>query len=173
MLPDAPCVAGQVFWRVKRTPVQVAETCDLCLGLGTITVVDNSSNEYKVECEACWQGYQSSGKVTEWQNTPQVDAFVVGRVEAYLGGEWTLRASNDDSTIDFKYLYRTFDEAWAEAERQCEALRESNWGQKKRRRENALQRAASSVAYHRRQISDLEKRLEWHRAKISTAKQNG
>lgn len=170
VLPKAPFIVGQVFWRVNRTPVQITETCDLCKGSKTLMVLDASDESYIVECEACKSGYESTGRVTEWQNKPAVEVFVIGEVTAYRDGEWTIRASNCDSVMDFKYLHATFDEAWAEAERQCEALRESNWGQRKRRRENALQRAASSVAYHRRQIGELSRKLQWHRDKIGQTK---
>lgn len=167
-LPKPPFEVGQVFWRVKHTPVEVIETCDLCNGVGKVTVIDASGIEYVVDCEACQSGYQSTGQVKEWQNKPAVDTFVVSEVVAYRDGEWTVRQGEGDSavTCDFKYLHATFDDAWAEAERRCESLRENNWGQRKRRRENALQRAASSVAYHRRQISDLQQKLAWHRSKI-------
>lgn len=169
-LPQAPFIIGQVLWRVKRAPIQVTEQCDLCLGQRTVTVIDASGTAYAVECEACRSGYQSMGEVTEWRSTPAVEKFVIGSVVAYRDGEWTVRSATDDAQMDFKYLFATHDEAWAEAERQCEGLRENNWGQRKRRRENALQRAASTLAYHRRQVSELEKKLAWHREKISAAK---
>ena len=164
-LPDAPFEIGATYWRVKNASQQVTTTCDLCLGIGTITVLDNSHNEYTVECENCRSGYQSTGRTSEWRGVAAVEPFVVASVHSYRDGKWTVRDAQDGS-IDFEYLYETEAEAMARAEAQVEALHEQNWGQRKRRRENALQRAASTVAYHRNQVRQLREKLAWHESKL-------
>jgi hypothetical protein len=158
---------GQCFWHVKHTPVRVIKTCDFCLGLGTVTVLDNSNNRYVVNCEACRQDWlKSTGQVEEWVNTPEVEAFIIGSVTAYRDGKWTVKSATDDRTIDFEYLYSTHTEAMAQAEARCEALRENNYGQRKRARENAKSKAASTAAYHRSKVRKLREELAWHEAKL-------
>ena len=113
-LPAAPFEIGATYWRVKNASQQVTTTCDLCLGLRTITVLDNSNNSYTVECENCRQGYQSSGHTTEWRGVASVEPFTIESVHSYRDGEWTVKDAND-GTIDFRYLYATEAEAMEKA----------------------------------------------------------
>jgi hypothetical protein len=164
-LPDAPFEIGATYWRVKNASQQVTTTCDLCLGNLFVVVLDAAGASYAVECENCRSGYQSTGRTSEWRGVAAVEPFVVASVHSYRDGKWTVRDAQDGS-IDFEYLYETEALAMARAEAQVEALHENNWGQRKRRRENALQRAVSTAAYHRTQVRTLREKLAWHESKL-------
>ena len=173
-LPEAPFDIGQTFWLPGQATEQVMVECPICAGNKSVTVILGSGEHVTVNCDGCGLGYESaSGVIKEYRHTPAAYQFVVAAVERYAPGEWYLR-STDGRNAYFSELRHTETSALAESAEKIAALEEQNMMYRAHKKKG-LSKLAWTIRYHREQIRDAERQLEWHSQRVTPleAKQKG
>jgi hypothetical protein len=164
-----PFTIGATMYAPGSGTEQVQIVCPVCNGDRRITVILGDGEHVSVSCDGCGLGFNGPrGYIDEWEHHPKVTPFVIAAVESFRDGEWRLK-SEDNYTADLKDLYATEAEAKTEADRRAAAAMEHNMASRNRKRKG-VQNVGWTVQYHRKKITDLEKELAWHRAKVLTVK---
>lgn len=152
---------------------QVYKTCEDCGGTMTMRVILFDGTEHVIECECCRAGWQGSiGKVQTYETWPSVETRIVSGME--INGE-TIRyrfgGSNSYNTFDAENVFSTREAAEARADYLADE-------QKKIEDERFKQKFKNNktwswhVHYHRRQIKDAMKNVEYHTSKLNEAKKH-
>lgn len=149
-------------WAYKPTRV----LCPVCFGKRFVTVILGDGEQQPVECEFCNVGYQGpSGTVT--RHAP--DSTIEERAVTGLvmdGDEWIVTLDGHAHRQSERCVFATREQAeerraflQAEAEINAQRNFEAQFADKKK----GLTRSAG---YHREQIKELRRKLEWHEAKL-------
>lgn len=169
MLPAAPFARGEKRWRVCSVSERVRIPCPVCNGLKQVTIILGDATMETVQCDACGLGFEGPrGYVEEWTQEPRVEPLVITDIVSWRDNEWRVRCS-DGNEYDLGRLYVSELQAMEQAQAQAEALRENNYGARARRRKG-VSKLTWSLYYHKQQIAECERKIAWHRAKISAQK---
>ena len=165
-----PFMLGTTYWMPTLNPTQVIVTCPVCYGNRTVTVTLGNGEHVAVECDGCGLGHESpQGTVREYTYEPGVKSFTVKAVTSMHGESWWLRAEEGHDS-EWSNLYATEDKAWkVSRERMADALAD-NARRSATSNRKMLSRLAWTVRYHEQCIADMERKIEWHRRKVSERK---
>lgn len=158
-------IGDEVWWAHTRN-VDLRVTCPECLGKRFITVILGDETKHTIPCICCERGWEGSlGELVGWRHEVNVTQTVVVGVRM-TADEVEYQVSESYLTND---LYATKEEAEERArelvkERDAEELRRMHCKEKDTRS------WAWNVNYHRREIRECEKRIEYHKAKLDVAK---
>lgn len=164
---ETPFTIGATYWQVCSPHEKTAVPCPVCAGNKSIDVTLGSGEVVKVPCEGCGLGWDGPrGYIEEHSLIPRVRPFTIQSVSAFYGdGMWSV--SDGERTTQFSELHATEFDAMQSAIAQSEALELANIDTRVRKRMET-QKAGWHIRYHREQIKDLERKLEWHRSKVAT-----
>jgi hypothetical protein len=158
---------GQTVFRASWEPTETHVTCPECAGEGRMRVILPDEAIVSIECEGCKRGFEGpKGYLVAYDRAARVLIEVITGMEIRDGKtEWattgTYRASEDDLFISEEEARTRAIDLAAEVARQ------------ERERINQKEKSTRSwswhVHYHRREIREAERRIEYHRAKLAVA----
>lgn len=164
---------GDRVWLASAGRTERRVMCPDCLGTGKLTVIMGDGAHVGIECENCKQGCLGCrGTIAEWDWRASVEEFAIDEVrlskdavEYYLEIPFSSsrRVGHDTDTFRTK----------AEAEKRSEELRaehEKEEADKMQRKHKPHWTWAHNASYHRKQVKQLTKDLEYHKAKLEVAK---
>ncbi|MCP4900904.1 MAG: hypothetical protein GY906_28385 [bacterium] len=161
---NTPFKIDDLYWREAGSHRQVTVECPMCCGQRYVTVTIGTGEQYTVECEACGAGYLGpQGVITEYDVTPKAEKFIIAEVKEWRDKRWSV-ADAYGQTAYFDTLYKTEAEALAASEKRAAELVESNMANRRKKKYGKV--SSWTVLYHKRQITDFERQIAWHQAKI-------
>lgn len=160
-------IGDTVFVAWANAYCQRHEPCPICAGSGFCTLILGSGEQTPVECEFCRRGWDGpSGTITVYEARSGVLEEVVTGIELDERG-WIIKTGHRhfnewDAVVfaDRTHAESRAAELMVKAQEQAKANYESQFAGNKKKH-------TWSVGYHRREIAELERKIEWHRAKLS------
>lgn len=159
---------GDLVWIASWETQKKYVTCPDCGGTGRIRVIFHDETQVSIECQRCQSGFNPpSGRLVHYERSPVV------RCEAITGVELT------DNSIEWKTKnhYRVADgDVFATetdaVERAAQMSAQANADDLQRiaMKEKDTRSWAWNASYHRREIKDAQRRIEYHTAKLNVAK---
>jgi hypothetical protein len=142
----------------------------VCAGKLVVQVVDGFGVVWNVACDACGLGFEGPrGYTNEYLFEPGVEEFVPVRVTSMTEGDWYV-ADKDGHQTNVAELFATAEEALAVSVKRSADVVEENHRRRAARSATMLKKKTWHLSYHAKCIKDLERQLEWHRAKVSEQK---
>lgn len=159
-------IGDEVWWAAWESS-EDRLTCPDCCGEGRIRCIMGDGTEVSVECETCRCGYEPSrGYVTVYTRKPMaIPTTIVGMSIEGDKIEWRTEASY---IVEDERLFRTEDDA---REKANEIAAEADRAERERiaHKEKPTHSWAWNATYHRREIRDAERKIEYHRSKLEVA----
>lgn len=161
---------GDLVWRATWEYSQSYVTCPDCGGTRALTFVMYDGTEHTIDCAGCASGYEPPRGVLPVGNyKPEASPHTVTGMKLRTEGgfEYTL---NNGFYIGEENLFATKEEAQARAEAlgQEKAAEDLSRIYKK---EKDTRSWAWHVHYHRREIKEAQRRLDYHTKKLCVAKE--
>ena len=161
-------IGNRVYKSCFETMKQVWIECPDCCGSGRLKVVLGTGEEVQIACECCARGYEGSpGKILIYKASAKAELVTItgldirdGEANKYYHSPHFV--SGDDN------LFFSEADAMAQANEKAEAHR-INQERQIERKVRADKKWAWHVTYHRRQIKEMEKRIEYHRGALAVA----
>jgi len=165
---------GDTAYYAHAGQTQIWIVCPECLGSGRLRVILGDDSEVSIGCVCCERGYEGSlGKIQTYQYRGVVEPVMIRGVETELHGEELREEYKFSGCYSSKAenLFATKEGAAIRAE---ELIKEYEAEETKRLRHKEKQTKswAWNVSYHRRQIKDARRQIEYHTAKLSVAPKN-
>jgi len=163
---------GDKVWYASRQTTRKSVICPECFGKKYLTVILGDDSQITIDCVGCASGYDPpTGSCSYYEHGANVSLVVIGRVEInsdYIEYGFN-RVGGCMSIAKDTEVFPTKKEAEIRAE---ELAEESNKEQlaKIHRKEKNNRTWAWHVHYHRRQIRDAEKTIEYAKQKLDAAK---
>lgn len=163
---------GQSIWIGEFSPLAPTHvTCPDCGGTGRLRVTFHDDTQVSIECRNCSAGYNPpTGMVMVYQNAAKARQAVVSGMEIHGGKtRWHVDASSSGYRIvDDEDAFDTQEDAFAWAEQKA-----ATYVQEQRARVSAKEKDtrtwAWNASYHRRQIEESHRQIEYHTAKLNVA----
>lgn len=166
---ETPFTIGGQYWRARVRAERVTIPCPVCKGKRTVRVEFGDGEMVTFDCDACGLGFdRARGFIEEYTNEPAASPFVIAGVDHFSGNCWTVRTEAGE-TADWSELRATEAEAMEESRRRCAENEAQNMLQRKYKRA-AAGRSAWSVQYHRNQIKEAQRKVDWHSERLHVAK---
>ncbi len=165
---EMPFNIGDTYYLPHHNPRQISVPCPICYGNKKVTLVLGNEDQVEVECDGCGLGYEGPrGYIMSYTYEPFVSKFTIAGVHSMYQEEWTVKSTGGE-TANMKQLYTRQSEALLEAQRCMAECIEHNM------RSNASahmrKKLAWAVRYHEEQIKEYERKIAWHRSKVSERK---
>jgi len=155
----------RVWYAESSSYCAVDVPCDICFGKLSVVLILGNGEETDIECEACGKGFQGPTGVrrTHEVRSSVTEGAITGFTKRSFEGGW--RFEVDGSSRD--HVFATQEEA--EAKRS--EMHERDTGARARMDEENLsgkkKNHAWSASYHRKHLEEAERKVAWHRAKLS------
>jgi hypothetical protein len=165
---------GDEAWLARWTPRQVTETCPVCAGNRSVTVLLGSGTPVITPCDYCGKGFEGPrGYVVEYAHEPKAERVRVREVRAqedaagrsieYIVGEGCLARPGED-------LFPDEASALAAAKVKAAAA-EDDADERRRYRKNHAPRSASwVVGYHMREAKEHRRLIAYHEERAAILK---
>jgi hypothetical protein len=158
---------GDFVWRVNPSTDEVYVTCPDCGGEGRIRCIMHDETVVSVECRACQSGYDtSSGRICYYQWTAKVEYECITGYRVEDGvleyRTATSYANKEDELFDNMIDAHKAALNLVELHNQSEINKISN-------KEKDTRSWAWNASYHRKEIREANRRLEYHTAKLNVA----
>lgn len=164
---ELPFAIGDTYYLPICRPEQIEVLCPTCYGKKMVTLILGNGEMIDVQCQGCGLGHESPrGVITEYSHTPKVEEFVIASIESMHGGRWYVR-STTHSTTAFEELCTLYNTAMEVSQAHVVKQREQNMRNSEARTKHQRENETWTVAYHEKCMKDLERKMEWHRGKIS------
>lgn len=169
---------GNVVYRATYGKTETWITCPDCGGTKRVTVILHDGTEIKIECGGCNPGgYEGSRGIIrqyEWKPEAQKHTVTGFKVSSHDGVEYELDRRGGDVVSSYwtgneETVFATEQEAIAASE----ALRVEHEAEENKHylaKTKDHKSWAWNASYHRREIKELERRLEYHRGKSEICK---
>ena len=158
-------IGDQVWWASTKN-IELRITCPECLGKRFITVILGDETKHTIPCICCERGWEGSiGELVGWSHEIKVIQTVISGIRA--------TADEVEYLLPESYLTKDLYATKEEAEARARELVQARDAEELRRmlcKEKDARSWAWNVHYHRKEIRDLEKRLDYHKAKLDVAK---
>lgn len=168
---EVPFVIGKLYWLPVLTPHQVTAPCPVCYGKLAVVVTLGNGEHVAVACDGCGLGFSGPrGYVEEYSYDHGAKPFTVSAVSSMHGQDWWLQ-SVEGETAQWSALCETEDAALQASKQRMQGVVEENTRRSSARRSCDLKKVAWTVRYHEQCIADFEKKIQWHRSKVTERKQ--
>lgn len=169
---EIPFEIDKVYWLPKLSSSQQMVPCNVCYGNKVITVILGNGEEVEIPCEGCSVGADPAhGYHMEYVYTPSVNKFKLVEIQSYTKyqgkDEWTVKSETGEIT-KWEQLEDTKEKALEVSEATMKKLQEDNFNSCGTRRNYSIQKASWHIHYHRTQVKEHERKLEYHRGKVKT-----
>lgn len=158
---------GETVWVASFESTTDSVTCPECGGAGRIRCLMYDDTMVSVECQGCSRGYEGpQGVIRVYTRKPMAVETTITGVSIRNGKpEWQTKSSWSTPEEDI-FTNRLMAEERA-------AIKAAKLDQEERdkvaNKEKDTRSWSWNAHYHRKEIRDLEKRIEYHRAKLSVA----
>lgn len=158
---------GQEVWFATWAPTKTYVECPDCAGTGRIRVLMADDTMVSIECAGCSRGYEPpTGYIQVYNRQPRAKHTTVIGVEIRDGKtEWrtTETYCADDGDL--------FDNEADALERAQEKAAQHDREERERiaQKEKPTRTWAWNAHYHRREIKEAQRRIEYHTAKLAAA----
>lgn len=158
---------GQQVWRATFDSREAFVVCPDCAGTGRLRVMFADDTVVSIECAACGPGYNPpTGRIKVYDRQPAARLTTITGVEISAGKtEW--RTSDS---------YIVQDEDLFDNEADCLVRAQAiatEYDRAERERVNKKEKDTKTwgwnAHYHRREIKDAQRRIEYHTAKLAVA----
>ncbi len=164
-----PKKVGDSAWWAHNGTKEVTHPCPVCYGKLSVTVILGNDESVVTPCDYCGKGYGGpTGVCKEWEWVAGACLVTISAIEtndSHEGKEVRYRTYNH-SMIDASDLFDTKEEA----EARCEVRRQEHAEDERKRREVLKEYSTKSfswhVGYHRREVKNHERSLEWHKSRV-------
>lgn len=167
-MSDQPFQIGEQVWYVYTSAYsRVSVPCPICFGKLSVKLILGDGSRQLIACDYCGKGFDGPcGIVWGYKAESRVcDGTVTG--VSIEDGDWKISLGRSDNRTA-SHIYRTKAEAeavsaveLAEAVEQRKAMDESNFL-------NGAKKHTWSVGYARSEIADAERRIAYHRGRLSS-----
>lgn len=162
---------GDQVYRLTFESREDSVECPDCGGTGRLRVTFHDETTVSIHCANCAAGYDPpTGRVKCYSRTPEAELATISGVEI------------NGSKIEYK-LYSGLHSYWlveedeictdhADAMKRAQALADKATEEERARifrKERDTRTWAWNASYHRNQIKDAQKRIEYHTAKLNAA----
>ena len=169
---ETPFQIGALYWMPVLNPRQIEMPCPVCYGNRTITVTLGNGEHVAVECEGCGIGYDGPrGFVTDYSYEYAANPFTIEVVTSMYGGSWRLKSIEGDNA-DWSTLCATEQEALDASKKRMQEVIDANTDTRRVKKNHAVKQSGWSVGYHEKQIKEYERKIAWHRGKVSERTQH-
>lgn len=163
---------GDTAYVARHSPhTEVWVQCPECLGTRTMRVILATGEEHTIDCACCERGYEGSpGKILTWQAQASVGAVTITGVESRMDGD-TLEVAyryGPNFISDGCNVFATRDEAMVRAE-ELTAKHNEEQAKRVRCKEKDTRKWAWNISYHRKEIREAHRKIEYHTAKLNAA----
>lgn len=164
-------IGETVFFATFSAHTSVYVECPDCGGTGRLRVIFHDGEEVSIDCQNCALGYNPpSGRVLVYKNKADVEERVITGME--IDGEEVRYKSRHHegyyNTLDADRVFNSREEAEVKAD---ELHKEFVAEQEARifKKEKDAKSWAWNASYHRNQIKDAQKHIEYHTRKLNAA----
>lgn len=163
---------GQAVWIGDFSPLAPTHvTCPDCGGTGRLRVTFHDDTQVSIDCRNCAPGYDApTGKVVIYQNAARARQAVVTGMEMRDGKtRWHVDGtSNSYRIVDEEDVFDTEEAALAWAEQKSAAyIKEQR--DRISAKEKDTRTWAWNASYHRKQIKEAQRQIEYHSSKLAVA----
>jgi ribosomal protein S27E len=158
---------GQEVWRASWDSTTAYVTCPDCGGTGRLRVTFHDETQVSIGCQNCAPGYDPpTGRVRVYERHARAFRSVVTGLE--MEGTRIRWRTNDSYIVEDEDLFEDEAAALARAtEKAAEADREER--QRVLTKEKDTRTWAWNASYHRKQIKEAQRQIEYHTAKLNVA----
>lgn len=159
---------GDLVWigYTKREEKRVS--CPDCFGSGRLTVTLGDNSQVGIDCVACERGWRGSIGVLEgYEHVAACNQGSIMRVERNSDGEIEYAVGNS-SSYHTGPIFETEEDAMKYAESLI-AKRNAEEDRRMRSKERDAKSWAWNASYHRREIRECKKKIEYHERKLVKA----
>lgn len=159
---------GDLVWIGYTKMKEKRVTCPDCLGSGRLTVILGDGSHVGIDCRACEYGWRgSTGVLDGWEHVAAREKGAIIKVERNHDDEIEY-AVGSSSSYHTGPIFETEEGAMQYAESLI-AERNAREDKQMRCKEKDHQTWAWNANYHRREIRDMKKRIEYHEKKLAIA----
>ena len=159
---------GDTVWLATFQTEEKNLTCPDCAGNGCLTIIMGDGDQHSIQCDTCKRGFEApTGKVSYYEKTARSRVCLVTGVRQESGGfRYDLAPSYwaDDTTV-----FASEDEA-VQAAALMATIDNAEEIAKKTRKHEQNRSWAWNAHYHRRQLKEAQRQLEYHTAMLNVAK---
>ncbi len=167
MSMNTPFEIGKTYWLPRWHPEKIQVPCPVCYGNRVLAVTLGNGESVEVECDGCGLGFEGPrGFVHEYSYEAKVLPFTVKEINSMHGGTWWLQSVEGD-TAQWDTLCDTQALGMAKSLEVLQTQLDENTRRSTALSKQALKKVGWTVRYHEDIIRDLEKKIGWHRAKVS------
>ena len=154
---------GDRGWRVYAGQTGVQVPCIVCNGKKHITFIDGFGEGVTLECDYCSSGYgPPSGFNTQYEYKAVVEPVFIENI-----------SKDSDGTFEYNYtqdIYKTKEEAELAGQKLVKKYEEEQEKKLKYKKENPNKSWGWHIGYHRNNIKEAERKIEYHSEKLGLAK---
>lgn len=162
---------GEAVWRASFESVETSVECPDCGGTGRLHVTFHDGQTVAIECANCSKGFEGPiGRVKVYDRTPMATPALITGVR--IDGdeiEWqTADAYADAYIVPDSDVFVDRDQCLAAAQ---EKAAEYDRAERERvlKKEKDTRSWAWNASYHRKEIKEAKRRIEYHEAKLAVA----
>ncbi len=163
---------GETVWVARFEMVKQWLECPDCCGSGVLTVIKGDGLKVSIECTGCQSGYEPpKGRVYLYEHKESVrQTEITGIEQAVEDNKVVIKyRSTHDYIHDSAHITTTREEAVEIAQRlACNADREEK--ERFQKKEKPERSWAWNATYHRSQLKEAQKQVEYHSGKLAVAK---
>lgn len=160
-------IGDKVFWVESSTHYGKQIPCPLCFGKRFVTIILGDDSQTKIQCGYCEKGCSgTTGFATVWEPMARVNSGTITGVSLRDG----IRYEVGSKSLTESDLFA--------GEQDAESLRLAKFEEEKARAEEwfresfiqAKKKQIWSAGYHRNNIKQLERSIEWHKLRLRMIK---
>lgn len=160
---------GDSVWIPRFNMVDKPVVCPDCLGRKALTVIMGDDSKVSIECTGCSQGYDPArGYIVLHEWKPTIEPTTVDTIK--LNGDGWLYSGNRFYEQPESGVFATDAEAMARAVEMGKAHEADELDRLENRKENTRRTWAWNATYHRRELKEAQRRVEYHSSKLNVAK---
>ena len=166
-----PFEIGRTYYLPLTHPEQIQVTCPVCYGKKKVVIILGNDERVEVECDGCGLGYEGPrGFVHDYSYEARVTPFTIDSVVSMHGDSWYVRSTTGEQA-NWGQLCETDEQAMECSRQQMQSFVDENMRRSATSKKQKLREKTWSVRYHEDCIREVEKKIAWHRQKVSERKQ--
>lgn len=159
---------GDKVWWAHCDTREVAYDCPVCFRKKKVTIILGDGSLIETPCDYCGKGYEGpKGYEKEWEWVAAPELITIDGVSVdERDGERNVRYSHCNYSLYPEDVYDTQEEAQKRCEERSAEHAEQQKQNKHARAQSSHKSFSWHVGYSRKKIKELEREIEWHRARV-------
>lgn len=159
---------GDKVWVASWDKDKRWETCPHCLGKKYLTIIMGDESQVSIDCVCCTDQWRSSGQISVYDYIPKAEEVKLDGYEVTTD-HGTRKVHYRSGCYGYDNAFATKEEALAFALAKIERQKADDERNLNCAKERAEKTWASNAVYHREQIHNFEKQIEYHKTKLAVA----